>query len=282
MMFSASFATAYYNARRRTRWYISRTRPVYAAAGVVVMFLVSKINYQTFRLLSVPGIVAAILLLVLALSPLGVELNEAKRWVRIGPIQFQPSEVAKVAVILFFATRLSKRDTEKKKKWSRRTLTGRTLERLDRIGFLELVPYGAILMVIALLMLMEPHMSGTILVLAGASLGPLRRRDQPGLVRRRRDPGGGSHVVHHHPDPLYDGPHQSVAGPMGPAAGGRLSDGAVPAGHRLRRPAGPGAGQEPTEIPLCPRAGKRLCIPHRGGRAGIHRGGGGAAPVLPC
>ena len=117
-----------------------KNQAVYDAAGVVVMFLVSKINYQTFRLLSVPGIVAAILLLVLALSPLGVELNEVKRWVRIGPIQFQPSEVAKVAVILFFATRLSKRDTEKKKKWSRRTLTGRTLERLDRIGFLEQVP----------------------------------------------------------------------------------------------------------------------------------------------
>ena len=167
MMFSASFATAYYN-DGDPLVYI-KNQAVYAAAGVVVMFLVSKINYQTFRLLSVPGIVAAILLLVLALSPLGVELNEVKRWGRIGPIQFQPSEVAKVAVILFFATRLSKRDTEKKKKWSRRTLTGRTLERLDRIGFLELVPYGAILMVIALLMLMEPHMSGTILVLAGGA-----------------------------------------------------------------------------------------------------------------
>ena len=167
MMFSASFATAYYN-DGDPLVYI-KNQAVYAAAGVVVMFLVSKINYQTFRLLSVPGIVAAILLLVLALSPLGVELNEVKRWVRIGPIQFQPSEVAKVAVILFFATRLSKRDTEKKKKWSRRTLTGRTLERLDRIGFLELVPYGAILMVIALLMLMEPHMSGTLLVLAGGA-----------------------------------------------------------------------------------------------------------------
>ena len=131
MMFSASFATAYYN-DGDPLVYI-KNQAVYAAAGVVVMFLVSKINYQTFRLLSVPGIVAAILLLVLALSPLGVELNEVKRWVRIGPIQFQPSEVAKVAVILFFATRLSKRDTEKKKKWSRRTLTGRTLERLDRI-----------------------------------------------------------------------------------------------------------------------------------------------------
>ena len=167
MMFSASFATAYYN-DGDPLVYI-KNQAVYAAAGGVVMLLVSKINYQTFRLLSVPGIVAAILLLVLALSPLGVELNEVKRWVRIGPIQFQPSEVAKVAVILFFATRLSKRDTEKKKKWSRRTLTGRTLERLDRIGFLELVPYGAILMVIALLMLMEPHMSGTILVMVGAA-----------------------------------------------------------------------------------------------------------------
>ena len=167
MMFSASFATAYYN-DGDPLVYI-KNQAVYAAAGVVVMFLVSKINYQTFRLLSVPGIVAAILLLVLALSPLGVELNEVKRWVRIGPIQFQPSEVAKVAVILFFATRLSKRDTEKKKKWSRRTLTGRTLERLDRIGFLELVPYGAILLLVAALMLKQPHMSGTILVLAGGA-----------------------------------------------------------------------------------------------------------------
>ena len=96
MMFSASFATAYYN-DGDPLVYI-KNQAVYAAAGVVVMFLVSKINYQTFRLLSVPGIVAAILLLVLALSPLGVELNEVKRWVRIGPIQFQPSEVAKVAV----------------------------------------------------------------------------------------------------------------------------------------------------------------------------------------
>ena len=102
MMFSASFATAYYN-DGDPLVYI-KNQAVYAAAGVVVMFLVSKINYQTFRLLSVPGIVAAILLLVLALSPLGVELNEVKRWVRIGPIQFQPSEVAKVAVILFFGT----------------------------------------------------------------------------------------------------------------------------------------------------------------------------------
>ena len=40
---------------------------------------------------------------------------------------------------------------------------------LDRIGFLELIPYGAILLVILFLMKLEPHMSGTILILAGAA-----------------------------------------------------------------------------------------------------------------
>ena len=113
MMFSASFATAYYN-DGDPLVYI-KNQAVYAAAGVVVMFLVSKINYQTFRLLSVPGIVAAILLLVLALSPLGVELNEVKRWVRIGPIQFQPSEVLKLAFILTFSLHLAKDESNMNK-----------------------------------------------------------------------------------------------------------------------------------------------------------------------
>ena len=43
------------------------------------------------------------------------------------------------------------------------------LNRLERVGFLELVPYGAILLLVAALMLKQPHMSGTILVLAGGA-----------------------------------------------------------------------------------------------------------------
>ena len=43
------------------------------------------------------------------------------------------------------------------------------MQKLDNIGFLELVPYGAILLIIALLMIKEPHMSGTILILAGGA-----------------------------------------------------------------------------------------------------------------
>ena len=279
MMFSASFATAYYN-DGDPLVYI-KNQAVYAAAGVVVMFLVSKINYQTFRLLSVPGIVAAILLLVLALSPLGVELNEVKRWVRIGPIQFQPSEVAKVAVILFFATRLSKRDTEKKKKWSRRTLTGRTLERLDRIGFLELVPYGAILMVIALLMLMEPHMSGTILVLAGGASVLFAAGISLGWFAAGGTLVAGAmwFIITQTPymtarinlwlDPWAqrqgDG-FQTVQSLLAIGSGGLLAWGWARADRNF--------SMSPSR--------KTTLYSHRGGRAGIHRGGGGAAPVLPA
>jgi cell division protein FtsW len=146
---------------------------LFAAAGVAVMYFVSKINYQTFRWLAVPLLIFSIMLLVMVLIPgVGVRINGARRWLRMaivaGPT-YQPSEIVKVAVILFFASRLSKRSTQKKKKWSKRTATGRALNFLEKIGFLELLPYGLILLLIAGLMLKEPHMSGTILVLAGGA-----------------------------------------------------------------------------------------------------------------
>lgn len=172
MMFSASYATAYYDPEVSSPLFYVIRQGIFAAAGVLIMYFVSKINYQTFRWLAVPALVGTILLLVLVLTPLGVRINGAQRWLKMafvaGPT-YQPSELAKISVILFFASRLSKRDTEKKRKWSKRTATGRMLQRLDNIGFLELVPYGAILLLIAALMLKEPHMSGTILVLAGGA-----------------------------------------------------------------------------------------------------------------
>ena len=172
MMFSASYATAYYDPEVSSPLFYVIRQGIFAAAGVLIMYFVSKINYQTFRWLAVPALVGTIFLLVLVLTPLGVRINGAQRWLKMaivaGPT-YQPSELAKISVILFFASRLSKRDTEKKKKWSKRTATGRILQKLDNIGFLELVPYGAILLLIAALMLKEPHMSGTILVLAGGA-----------------------------------------------------------------------------------------------------------------
>ena len=173
MLFSASYATAYYDSTvGNDPLYYFKRQALFAVAGIVAMYLISKINYQTFRILAMPLLGVSIFLLVLVLTPVGVNINGVQRWLYVflvaGPT-FQPSEIAKVAVIIFFAARLSKRDTEKKKKFTRRTSTGRLLNWLEKIGFLELVPYGVVLGIVLILVVLEPHMSGTILILVGAA-----------------------------------------------------------------------------------------------------------------
>lgn len=174
MVLSASYATAYYDPKTDSplAYAIAQTR--FAVVGLVGMYFVSKFNYQYLRFLSLPMLIGSVVLLALVPTPLGVTLNGAQRWLKlllvVGPT-FQPSEIAKVAVILFFAARLSKRDAinKKKIKWNKKTRWGRFCAWLEKIGFLELVPYGVVLVVIAGLLLLEPHLSGTILVMAGGA-----------------------------------------------------------------------------------------------------------------
>ena len=168
MMFSASYAVAYYDPQVSSPYFYIKRQASFAVGGVIIMMIVSHINYQSFRWMSVPAIVGSIFLLVLVYTPLGVEENQARRWLKLG-IRFQPSEIAKVAVILFFAAMLCKRDTRKPRHWKNRTAFGRTMNFLERIGFVELLPYGAILGVIALLVVKQPHLSGTLLILAGGA-----------------------------------------------------------------------------------------------------------------
>lgn len=177
MVLSASFASAMYNMDAAVdtegdpMYYFNR-QFVFAAMGVAAMFLISKIDYQHFRWMSVFVLAGSVVLMLLVFVPyFGRSGGGALRWVKIGPIRFQPSEIAKVGVIMFFAARLSKRNTQlgPPKKWNRRTFMGRMCERLDSIGFLELVPYiialGVVLGVIAL----QEHMSAMILVIVGAA-----------------------------------------------------------------------------------------------------------------
>lgn len=168
MMFSASYAVAYYDPQVSSPYFYIKRQATFAVGGIIIMMIVSHINYQSFRWLSVPAIVGSIFLLVLVYTPLGRTHNQARRWLKLG-IEFQPSELAKVAVILFFAAMLCKRDTRKPRHWKNRTAFGRTMNFLERIGFVELLPYGAILGVIALLVVKQPHLSGTLLILAGGA-----------------------------------------------------------------------------------------------------------------
>ena len=123
--------------------------------GIAAMFLIRKINYQWFRKFARPLLYLSVVLLILVAIPgIGIMRNNARRWLGFGDLfTFQPSEIAKLAVVLYFSDSISK----KKDKM-----------RTTRYG---IVPYLVILGVLAVLMMLEPHLSGTVLILsAGAAL----------------------------------------------------------------------------------------------------------------
>lgn len=176
MLFSASYYTAYRDstpAVNHNPYYYIVHQAAYAVAGLVGMYIVSRINYQHFRWMAPLALGVAIVLLIICYIPgLNAPINDVRRWLKVflvaGPT-YQPSEIAKVAVVLFFAARLCKRDTEKQLRFTKRTNTGRMLNYLEKIGFLELVPYGIVLVVVLGLIVFEPHVSGALLVAVGAA-----------------------------------------------------------------------------------------------------------------
>lgn len=167
-VFSASFASAYYENGDPSLYFRSQLRM--AVGGVLIMWLASRVDYQLLRKLAKWGLIVSVVLLLLVKVPgIGVTRNGANRWVRLLGIQFQPSEVAKVGVIIFFAAKLAARQSEKKRKWNPKMLLGRALNFLEKLGFMELVPYMVVLLLMSVLLLIEPHMSGAILILVGGA-----------------------------------------------------------------------------------------------------------------
>ena len=150
MLFSASFPRAYYDTGDGT--YYFKRQAIFAVIGLVAMFVVSKINYQRWRGAGRLLVGLALFLLILVIiphNPLAITSNNATRWLGIrGVFQFQPSEIAKLAVIVYFSNTISKK-REKMLTW--------------RQGIL---PYLALLVVIGVLMMLEPHLSGTVLIFA--------------------------------------------------------------------------------------------------------------------
>ena len=148
MLFSASFPSAYYE-KGNPAYYLIR-QGLFAVVGIVAMDIIGKTNYERFRGAARIALIGSIILLVIVLIPgvgTGKLTHGAQRWIRMGPIQFQPSELAKVGVILYFADSISKKR--------------------DRMAtFREgILPYAGILATIAILMGLEPHLSGMVLLL---------------------------------------------------------------------------------------------------------------------
>ncbi len=78
-----------------------------AALGIFGMFVVSRIPYHFWEHFAVLAYLVSAVLILLVLSPLGMERNGAKRWLNLG-ISVQPAEIAKLAMILFLASLICK------------------------------------------------------------------------------------------------------------------------------------------------------------------------------
>ncbi len=115
MIYSASYYTAGLNsAYNYDSMYLLKNQVIYSVFGVVMMMIVANINYHVWSFFALPGYIACIVLILLLKTPLGVTVNYATRWLRIGPIQFQVAEPVKLIMIVFMATLIVARGSQLK------------------------------------------------------------------------------------------------------------------------------------------------------------------------
>jgi cell division protein FtsW len=107
MVYSAS--AVYANRMFDDGYHYLVRQAIYAGLGLTVMFVAAGIDYHRYRLLTYPILAVTVgLLLVVALG-LGRSAGGAARWIQVGPINIQPSEVAKLAILFWLAYSLSKK-----------------------------------------------------------------------------------------------------------------------------------------------------------------------------
>jgi cell division protein FtsW len=108
MVFSASSARSLLSSGGNGFYYLERTL-VFGAIGLVVMRIASVRGVAAIRVLTPSLVLGAIFLLLVVLVPgVGQQVNGAQRWIGAGLLQFQPSELAKLAVVLYGAYLLAK------------------------------------------------------------------------------------------------------------------------------------------------------------------------------
>lgn len=126
-------------------WFFAKRQLVFAAAGLIAMAVAANIRLKTFVKFATPLLYLSIALLM-AVLVVGTAKYGAHRWFKIGPISFQPSELAKIALVLYLASLFARR------KSAVRRLDSRWLAPLGFVG------------AIALLVFKEPDLGTTIAI----------------------------------------------------------------------------------------------------------------------
>ena len=146
MLFSASYPYAYQN--DGDSYFYFKRQLVFAFVGVPIMLFVSKLNYKWLKVIRYPLYIVTILLLILVLfyhTDLGRE-EDFRRWIPLGPITIQPSDIAKFTVVLLMASYIS-----------------RYHRKMNRLVYGVLIP-AVLVGTYCLLIYAENHLSCTVLV----------------------------------------------------------------------------------------------------------------------
>lgn len=147
MMFSASYAWAISEGEEGTYYAFNQIKN--AIIGLVIMCILCMIDYHFFQksYVAICSYVIPVVLLVLVFVPgLGVTENGATRWIAIGSFNFQPSELMKIGIVIFFAYYIDKYQNKMRKFWS------------------GIFPLLVCLAIVAALLVAEPHLSATIII----------------------------------------------------------------------------------------------------------------------
>ena len=98
MLYSTSSYTA--ELKYGDDMFFFKKQALISVACIIMALVISKINYRILNRFATILYVAAVVLMMLVKTPLGQSANGAQRWLNLGPIQFQPAEIAKIAVIV--------------------------------------------------------------------------------------------------------------------------------------------------------------------------------------
>lgn len=108
MVLSASSVDGY--ERHGNSYYWAIKQVMWVVVAMPCAWLATRLPLKLLRIISWPGLLVAVALLVLTQTGLGVEVNGNKNWLGVGPFQVQPSEVAKFAMVLWCADVYARKD----------------------------------------------------------------------------------------------------------------------------------------------------------------------------
>ena len=144
MLFSASFAYAYYYRKGNSFFFISR-QIVHALIGLFGMLVISKIHYSFYKKVALLMFFISFFLLICVLFTKG-DKNGIKRWIDIKVLQFQPSEAMKFSIIPVFANMIVKAKNKM------------------NTFYYGVARFILVLLPVIFLMKLEPHLSGIVLI----------------------------------------------------------------------------------------------------------------------